>query len=178
MRFLREWTAEPWQRVSRGALIGWLVFYLLFFIYAATDEDGFLMVDNVNLISHEAGHLVFAPFGRTMNILGGTLGELLVPLGFAIYFLRQRHLAGAAFCSFWFFENFPYIARYMEDARTVSLPLVGWGDEHDWELLFTQWGVLAHDTIIGGWMRRLGWLGMIATVAWFAWRAWRTPSEE
>jgi len=177
MQFLREWMEQPWQPVSLSALFGWLAFYGLFLLYAATDADGFLMVDNVNLVVHEAGHLVFAPFGYVMGIFGGTLFELLVPLFCGIYFFRQRQIPAVAFCAFWFFENFPYIATYMEDARTVTLPLVGWGDEHDWELLFTHWGVLHLDRVIGGWTRTLGWLGMIGSVAWFAWRARRTQSE-
>jgi len=47
--------------------------------------------------------------------------------------------------------------------------LIGSG-EHDWEILFGQWGLLAQDQKIGGIMRTLGWLGMIATMAWLAYR--------
>ena len=57
----------------------------------------------------------------------------------------------------------------MADARTAALPLVGSGDS-DWEILFTQWGLLTQDQRIGGIMRTLGWLGMFATVAWLAYR--------
>jgi len=49
------------------------------------------------------------------------------------------------------------------------LPLVGSGDS-DWEILFTQWGLLAQDQKIGAIMRTLGWLGMLATVTWLAYR--------
>ncbi len=34
----------------------------------------------VNLPFHEAGHLIFRPFGRLMTSLGGSLGQLLMPL--------------------------------------------------------------------------------------------------
>ncbi len=81
-----------------------------------------------------------------------------------------------AFCSFWFFENFLYIGTYMADARALALPLVGSGD-HDWEILFGQWGVLQYDQRIGGITRDLGWLGMLAVIAWFAWRTKLVSSQ-
>lgn len=163
-----------WKSVSRVSLAAWLVFYILFLVYAARDDSGFLAIDNVNLVFHEAGHPLFSYFGYTLMILGGTLGELLVPFLIAVYFYRQdpRETAGVAFCGFWFFENFLYIGTYMADARTLALPLVGSGD-HDWEILFTQWGLLIHDRDIGGATRTLGWIGMIAAMLWLAWMARR-----
>jgi hypothetical protein len=158
-----------WKPVSLAAGIGWLCFYALFLLYALADRSGFLFLDHANLIIHEGGHFFFSWFGETMHILGGTLGELIVPLLCASYFFWQREATGVAFCSFWFFENFPYIGTYMADARTAALPLVG-SDESDWTILFGQWGLLAQDQKIGGIMRVLGWLGMIATAAWLAYR--------
>jgi hypothetical protein len=158
-----------WKPVSRGAGIAWLCFYALFLLYALANRSGFLFLDFVNLIIHEGGHFFFSWFGNTIMILGGTLGELLVPLLCAIYFFWQREATAFAFCSFWLFENFPYISTYMADARTAALPLVGSGDS-DWEILFTQWGLLAQDQKIGGIMRIIGWFGMLATMAWLAYR--------
>jgi hypothetical protein len=147
----------------------------LFVVYAAGDDTGFLAIDNVNLVFHEAGHPLFSIFGETLMLLGGTLGELLVPFLIAFYFYRRdpRETAGVAFSAFWFFENFLYIGTYMADARNMALPLVGSG-EHDWALLFTQWGLLIHDREIGGATRALGWMGMLAAVAWLAWMGLRT----
>jgi hypothetical protein len=160
-----------WKPVSRFAGIGWLCFYVLFFVYAAANRSGFLFLDYVNLMAHEAGHFFFSWFGYTIMILGGTLGELIVPLLCAAYFFTKRETTAVAFCGFWFFENFPYIGTYMADARDQALPLVGSGD-HDWGILFGQWGLLAYDIKIGGTMRFLGWLGMIASAAWLAWRTY------
>lgn len=160
--------AEEWQPVSRGAFIGWLIFFALFMLQIATDDDGFPVTHLVNLVVHEAGHPLFHAFGYTMGILGGTLLEILVPLALAGYFFTQRHAAGVTFCLFWMFHTSSGIATYMADARTISLPLVGSGD-HDWEILFTQWNVLHLDTKIASAVRTIGWLGMLSTVAWFAW---------
>lgn len=173
MSFLRQQLGE-WKPVSRIAGIAWLCVYGLFLLYAASDRSGFLFVDYVNLLIHEAGHMFFGWAGYTIMILGGTLGELLVPLLCAAYFTWQRETAGAAFCSFWFFENFPYISTYMADARAEALPLVGSG-EHDWNILFSQWGLLPQDRAIGSFTSAVGWAGMLGTVAWLAWRMWQSP---
>ncbi len=162
---------EDWTGVSHAKLAGWLVFYALFLLHAVTNNTGFLILDHVNLVIHEAGHFFFGWFGNTIGVLGGTLGELLVPLLIAAYFFWHRDTAGTSFAVFWFFENFLYIGTYMADARSLALPLVG-SEEHDWELLFGQWGLLAHDRTIGGATRDIGWLGMLATVAWLAWMSW------
>jgi hypothetical protein len=174
--FLEDKFGE-WKPVSRVAGIAWLCFYALFLVYAfaahsgpvLTDQPGFLILDYVNLIIHEGGHFFFSWFGDTIHILGGTLGELIVPFLCAVYFFWQRESTGFAFSSFWFFENFPYIGTYMADARAGNLPLVG-SDESDWTILFGQWGLLLEDRKIGNIMHILGWLGMIATVAWLVWR--------
>jgi len=134
---------------------------------------------------HEGGHPLFGilgggadpGFGYTLMVLGGTLLELIVPLACASYFFFRRESTGAAFCTFWFFENFLYIGTYMADARTAAQPLVG-GDESDWTVLFTQWNVLLHDTQIAHVTRTLGWLGMLASVAWFAYCAFRPRPED
>jgi len=164
---------SAWRTVSPSTLLAWLGFYALFLLHAARSETGFLLLDHVNLVIHEGGHFFFSWFGETLQILGGTLAELLVPLLIAFYFVWHRQTAGVAFAAFWFSENFLYIATYMADARTQALPLVGSG-EHDWELLFAQWGVLQHDQSIAGVVRTLGWVGMLASMGWLAWMALRT----
>ncbi len=169
---------EDWEPVSRAALAGWLIFYALFLIYIAAASSPFLLIDNVNLVVHEAGHLLFGWLGQTIGVAGGTILELLVPAALAAFFIFQRQLPGTTFCSFLFFENFHYIAPYMADARRQELPLVSVGDAggegvHDWFYLFQKLGLLEHDTTVAALTRALGWLGMLAIVAWFIWRARR-----
>lgn len=169
-----------WKPVSRIGGVAWVVFYGLFLLYVFANKSGFLFLDYVNLIIHEGGHFFFSWFGYTISILGGTLGELIVPLLCAIYFFFRRETTGFAFASFWFFENFLYIGTYMADARAQALPLVGSGD-HDWDILFGQWGLLAQDQKIGGTTRIIGWIGMFAVGGWLANRlrvSWSTRREE
>lgn len=166
----------PWQSVSRVAAGCWIGFYVLFLSYAARSDSGFLFIDNVNLVIHEGGHLLFGWMGETMGLWGGTLLQWLVPTLLAAWFFVQRQTYGFVFCLFFLFENFLYTATYMADARAQVLELVTVGDAdvvgHDWNMIFTSLGVLQHDTAIAGVVRAAGWIGMIGSTAWLGWRAW------
>jgi hypothetical protein len=166
-----------WKPITRlgGGL--WLVAYLLFLIHAWRDSSGFLFPDLVNLMIHEAGHVFFSWGGNTIMLLGGTLGELIVPLLCAAAFFYQRQVYGFVFSAFWSFENFLYIGTYMADARTATLSLVN-SDESDWTILFTQWNILLYDQRIGHLVRKLGWLGMLVVAAWLAWKTYRSEEPE
>jgi hypothetical protein len=174
---LREYFEDhPWKPVSVYALAGWGAFYLLFLFYAARNVDGFLFIDNVNLVIHEAGHPLFSYLGERPQVWGGTILQWFVPFALATYFLFQRQTTAFVFSLFFFFENWLYTATYMADARAMALPLVsiggGDGDEnmHDWHNIFSHMGVLDRDTLIAHRVRMLGWMGMIACVVFLAWR--------
>ncbi len=174
---LREYFEEhPWKPVTVSALAGWGAFYLLFMLYAARSTDGFLFIDNVNLVIHEAGHPLFSYLGERPQVWGGTILQWAVPFALATWFFFQRQVTGFVFCLFFFFENWLYTATYMADARAQVLPLVsiggGEGDEnmHDWYNIFSHMGVLEKDTQIAHVVRTLGWMGMIGCVLFLAWR--------
>ena len=57
------------------------------------------------------------------------------------------------------------ISTYMGDAQTMELPLVGGGD-HDWNLLFGQWGVLTHATQYAQLAHGFGFLVMLVATYW------------
>ena len=165
---------EDWDPVSRAGLVAWLIFYALFILYAVTDDDGFLLIDNVNLIVHEAGHLLFGWFGDTLDLYGGTLFQFLVPLALAVYFWHERKTTAVAFIVFMVFENCLYTSVYIADARAQVLPLVTVGDPegggHDWFQILGRWGLLRYDTTLGGLVRWVGWLGMLGTPGWLLYR--------
>lgn len=50
----------------------------------------------INLPFHEAGHVIFSPFGRFLQYLGGTLGQWLVPFIVLCAFLAKGNPFGAA----------------------------------------------------------------------------------
>lgn len=182
-RFREIWGTE-WGPVSRPAGIAWLCFYAIFLIYVLLSSQPFLFIDFVNLVIHEGGHLLFSWGGPTLTLYGGTLLQWLVPFLLAAYFYANRHTTGFVFSLFFFFENWRYTSFYMADARAQALPLVavgGGGDDenmHDFYRIFSQLGVLNHDTQIASVTRAVAWLGMIGVVAWLAWRTFRSePSQ-
>jgi hypothetical protein len=166
------WEAE-WQPVGTAALVGVSIALVLLGGAALASESGWIpLLDGVNLVFHEAGHPLFGILGwEPLTILGGTLMQLLVPMLAAGSFWLRREVPGTAFAGIWCFENLLNIARYVGDARSQVLPLVG-GGEHDWADLLGRWGLLAQDTSLAQGLRVLGWLGMAACWAWPAWR-WR-----
>ncbi len=178
---LKELWDSDWQPVSRGAAYAWASAFALFLLYAATRKGQFLFIDNVNLVVHESGHLLFGWFGSVMlTAWAGTVMQLLVPLLLAGWFFAQRQPPGYALCLFVFFENWLNIATYMADARAMALPLVTVGDPgddvdpasmHDWHAIFSSLGVLNRDVQIAAAVRLIGWLGMIAMMAWLVYRA-------
>jgi hypothetical protein len=165
-----------WKPISTPVIIASLLFYCAFLLYAARNKDGFLFIDNANLVVHEGGHALFGWFGYKIGIAGGTILQWLVPFLLAGYFYYNRQISGFLFCAFFFFENFLYTATYMADARAEALPLVsaGGGDyvEHDWNTMFGWFGLLTYDTRIAGLVRFFGWIGMICVVSWLGWRYW------
>jgi len=164
-----------WEPVSRRMFFGWLAFYVLLIGNAAFGGHLLQWFDLVFVPIHEGGHLLFRFFGEWVMVAGGTFLQLVAPFALAVYFAFRRQIPGAAFCIFFFFEQFLPIGIYMADARSQELPLLTVGDSedviHDWYYLFSHTGLLEHDTQIGATFRVLGWMGMLATVAWFAWRS-------
>jgi hypothetical protein len=167
---------EGFAPVSRSEFVGWSIAYGVFLVYAWLNTSGFLFIDMANLMIHETGHTLFSWAGYYTTILGGTLAQILVPLGILLVFLRQGRTTAVAFTAFWLSENLLYVATYMGDARRSALPLVG-ADESDWTILFTHWGVLQHDLTIAAWTRGLGWVGMLLSVAWLGWRHLTSAGE-
>jgi hypothetical protein len=142
----------------------------LFFVWTlslAIPDQPSSFLDLVNLAFHEAGHLVFAPFGRTLLLLGGTLLQLIVPAGLAGYFLARQSPFSAAACAWWLGENFVNVSVYMADARALRLNLVG-GGEHDWNNLFYQFNLLDERSVvtISSLTHHLGVIVMLAATVW------------
>jgi len=152
-------------RLPLLALFAWFTASHLLF------DSKWVFLDNVNLLLHEAGHVLWGWGNEAQRALGGTLGQLMWPAIFAVYFRWWRTDRFAAWCCVWWFgQNFMSISRYMNDAAAMQLPLVG-GDQHDWNFLFRRWHVLDDTTEIARFFFGLGAVIMVATLAWLAWRA-------
>jgi hypothetical protein len=127
----------------------------------------------VNLPFHEAGHIIFSPFGKFIQTLGGTLGQVLMPLVcFAVLLIKTRDPFGASVALWWFGENFMDIAPYINDARALELPLLGGVtgkdvvDYHDWEYILGKLGMLQMDHTLASLSYAFGILLMLLTFVW------------
>jgi hypothetical protein len=167
-------TASMLPPVGRGIFLLLLAIWTTTMVGGVSAErvDSFLHLPN--LIFHEAGHILFIPFGRFMNVLGGSLTQVLVPLVCAGAFLWQtRDAFGAAVAVWWAGENLVDVAPYINDARDLQLVLLGGktGAEvegHDWEYLLNAMGMADKDHTIAAVVHALGILTMIAALVWGA----------
>lgn len=168
---------------GRSRLYAYGLLYGLLLIWGAT----FLLADLaspelnrsfphlVNLVFHEAGHVLFRPFGDFMTVLGGSLMQLLVPLVFTLAFLfRQHDPFGAAVCLWWFAQSLMDLVPYIADARLQQMWLLGGvrGRDvpgiHDWNTILGTLGLLDFDQGVALLVAMTGRLVMLLALIWGA----------
>ncbi|MBI3357791.1 MAG: zinc ribbon domain-containing protein [Nitrospirae bacterium] len=126
----------------------------------------------INLPFHEAGHLIFIPFGRFMTILGGSLGQVLMPLiCLGTFLVKTRDPFGASVSLWWTAESIMDVAPYINDARALELVLLGGvtgkeTDGHDWNNILTMLGLLEWDHRLAHLAYDLGIALMLASFVW------------
>ncbi len=165
-RHIARVTAD--ERFTRNArLIGIVLaaLYVVRYLNTWAVPDTWTFLDDIDLAIHEAGHMVFMPFGEFMMILGGSLFQLIVPAVFVGYFARQKQWYSAFFVLIWLGQSCFNLSYYIADARARELPLLS-GDptSHDWTWLLLEMRMLEHDTSIGNGVRVIGLLLIITAV--------------
>jgi hypothetical protein len=144
------------KRILSLALIPYAIWLVVAYRYH--------FIDGVNLLCHEAGHVIFGFLGQVMQFLGGTLGQLFFPIAFAVQFRRHGKTFEAAICGVWLAESLMYAAEYIGDAEAQVLPLVG-GGIHDWHWLLSRAGILRHCEGIAGTVHVIASLLLLTCVA-------------
>ena len=130
----------------------------------------------INLPFHEAGHIFFRPFGPVITSLGGSLTQLLMPaICLAVFLIKTRDPFAGAFSLWWMGQNFIDLAPYIDDARSLSMPLLGGNvgrhspyGFHDWEFILRETGLIRFDHAIAHLSHGAGALLMTSAVAWGA----------
>jgi len=152
-----------------------LVIWVIKFILAPVESNyaGKSFLHLVNLPFHEAGHVLFRPFGRFIMVLGGSLGQLLMPLiCFIVLLIKTRDTFGASITLWWLGESFMDLAPYINDARALKLMLLGGVtgretvDYHDWEYILRKLGWLRYDHILATTAQISGILLMVLSISW------------
>jgi len=144
----------------------------LYFFWCAYDPYQWHLIDGVNLVIHEAGHLIFRLFGEFLMIAGGSLFQVIMPALFVGYFIYHRKFYSASLVLFWVGESILNVSVYAGDSVALQLPLLGGQDSvHDWNYLLTSLNLLSATAQFAGAIRLLGTL-VIALAAvgsiWFA----------
>jgi hypothetical protein len=134
----------------------------------------FLLLDHVDLAIHEAGHVVFSPFGEFVGVAGGTLLQLLLPAAFVAYFFRTGQVYAAFITLFWVAQSLHNVSVYIADARAQLLPLVG-GEYviHDWAYMLSRLRLLTDDRTIASLVRAAAALLWFAAVGGALWHSRR-----
>jgi hypothetical protein len=133
----------------------------------------------INLVFHEAGHVIFGFFGRFIAVLGGSLNQVLIPAICTAVFVRRNELGAAAATLFWTGESLVDVAVYVADGRAMALPLLADGGTHDWNFILGNLGLLRAAESLGRLTFGLGALTMLAALALLGWDAWtRVLSSE
>ena len=133
----------------------------------------------INLPFHEAGHIFFTPFGRFIQILGGTLGQLIIPVIIAGTFIKQCQPYSATIGLWWLGESFMDIAPYIDDARAGQLMLLGGvtgsevEDYHDWEGILSRLGMMQYDHALARVAFTAGFLIMLLAICWGSYILWQ-----
>jgi hypothetical protein len=125
------------------------------------------------LVFHEAGHVIFRLFGEWVAVLGGTLGQLLMPAILCGALLsKNRDPFGAAIGLWLFGVSVLDVSPYMFDALHPQLVLLNGatGEEggHDWIYLFDSLHQLAHAQRIGAFTHALGVAVVLVALLWAA----------
>jgi len=162
-----------WLRVA--LLVGLAVWgVLLIRLDYRSGEIGGSFLHGPLLLFHEAGHVVFSPFGDWLMFLGGTLGQLLLPAIIIVAFLwKNRDPFGAAVGLWLLGVSLLDVAPYMYDALEPQLMLlsgqVGEAGGHDWIYLFESMSLRPRAQSLGALTHKLGALVLLLALAWAAW---------
>lgn len=152
----------------------------LYFFWCAYDPYQWHLIDGVNLVIHEAGHLFFRPFGEFMMIAGGSLLQVIMPALFVGYFIYQHQFYSGALVLFWVGESILNVSVYAGDAVALQLPLLGGeGSLHDWNFMLTSLNLLGSTTQIAGAIRLLGTIVIaLGSFGAFKFARWETTKPD
>jgi len=140
------------KKLKLTAFKRWIPSIIIFLIavHWCFNRGNYGLIDNADLVIHEAGHVFFSLFGKFIYTIGGTLMQIIIPFIIAGYFFRNSYRTGVQFSLLWLGQNLINISVYAADARTQKLHLLGGKRvHHDWHYILNTLGLLNYDIIVG-----------------------------
>lgn len=164
---LEETANDPW----RGFMLFGKFLFLILLCYWANivlrqkpaGELTWIFLNNVDLIFHEGGHLIFSVFGEVVSYMGGTLMQFLVPMLVIAVFAWKKEWFSTMFGIFWLGESLINSSYYVRDAQVQQLELLG-GGIHDWFWMLSRWNILDKNLVIGEWFFNIGSVLIVAAL--------------
>jgi hypothetical protein len=119
-------------------------------IYVVLNRGNYGLIDNVDLVIHEAGHFFFMFFGKFIYTAGGTLMQIIIPSLIIFYFFRNIYRLGVQIGMLWLGQNIINISIYAADAKNQKLPLLGGHMVyHDWNYMLGKMSLLDYSAEVG-----------------------------
>jgi len=144
---------------------GLIVLVGLYGVVCVVSPKTYRFLDGVDLVFHEAGHVIFGFVGEFIGILGGSLLQVLIPAIVTGYFLWRHQRWSGMVTLFWVGQSLFNVSVYVKDARAQALPLLGGADVlHDWNWLLGRLHLLRWDQAIGALIYMAGLLAVVASV--------------
>jgi len=163
---------------GRLGLFAFLVFWSFGFMVHTVESNhaGESFMHLVNLPFHEAGHVVLMFAGSLMHSMGGSLGQVIMPLICTLtLLLKTRDTFGASVALWWTSESILDMAPYINDAETMQLQLLGGNTGtsapygfHDWNFILNELGLLEHSHFIAVIADTAGKTVMAVSLVWAA----------
>jgi hypothetical protein len=122
----------------------------------------------VNLGFHELGHLLTYPLPELVTAAMGSVSQVIVPVGLAVYFASaRRDLLGAGLCLAWAGGAAQEASVYVADAPFQRLELIG--GEHDWAFVLGRLEALDAANELAATVLVLAWVLVLTGVATCVW---------
>lgn len=154
-------------------VVGWIGFVYLFvqILSFRAEESSNVLLSGLYFIEfgvHEASHLIAAFLPSIWVAAAGSIGEIAFTVLILVATIKGKAYFAAVFAGLWMMLAMHNVGRYVADARSQLLPLIGPGEtvQHDWHYIFGQLGWLNADTAIGGTVRGIGVAIGVAALAW------------
>ncbi len=136
-------------------------------LVALRDSEASHLFRGITFGVHEFGHLFFAFGGEWLTVAGGSLMQLIVPLGAALAIVATSgDWFALSVCGTWLAASLADLAPYIADARAQAMDLVSFspdGGGHDWHYLLAHAGLLKHDLAIARATRFVAVLVLLAS---------------